>query len=72
VPLGARAACLVFERGDARGLAQRIGTLLDTPAAERERLGADLRAIVARDHEVETLMARLCAEMARAPSGGAS
>ncbi len=69
--LGARAEALTFQRGDARELAQKIGALLDMPVAERARLGDDLRAIVARDHEVEALMARLCEEMRVDADGGA-
>jgi glycosyltransferase involved in cell wall biosynthesis len=61
--LGTRAEGLAFAPGDARGLAAAVAAVLDMPAAERARLGTDLRAIVARDHEVEALMARLCAEM---------
>jgi glycosyltransferase involved in cell wall biosynthesis len=69
--LGARADALAFRRGDARDLAQKIKALLDMPKAERSRLGDDLRAIVARDHEVDALMARLCDEMSAETGGGA-
>lgn len=62
-PLGPRAAGLHFEPGDAPGLAQRIEGLLDLPAQQRVRLGADLRALVEREHDVERLMDRLVAEM---------
>jgi glycosyltransferase involved in cell wall biosynthesis len=61
--LGARAKDLEFAPGDARELATKVAACLDMPAAERERLGTDLRAIVARDHEVDALMHRLCVEM---------
>lgn len=61
--LGPRAGALAFAPGDAAGLAARMGALLDMPADERARLGHDLRAIVARDHEVERLAERLVAEM---------
>jgi glycosyltransferase involved in cell wall biosynthesis len=67
--LGTRSQDLLFERGDARGLARRIGALLDMPPAEGALLGSDLRAIVARDHEVEALIERLVAEMSA--GGGA-
>jgi glycosyltransferase involved in cell wall biosynthesis len=67
--LGAQAPDLLFQRGDARELARKIAALLDMPKAERALLGADLRAIVERDHEVEALMARLCAEMERTETG---
>lgn len=61
--LGARARSLAFAKGDAAGLADRIDALLALPAGERAALGEDLRAIVARDHEVDALMARLVKEM---------
>ncbi len=61
--LGHRADALAFTKGDARELASRIERLLDMPRDERTRLGTDLRAIVARDHEVERLANRLVAEM---------
>jgi len=65
--LGGQAPVLGFPAGDAHGFAQRAQTLLEMPAAEYEELGTHLRAIVARDHEVDTLMGRLVQEM-----GGAS
>ena len=61
--LGGVAGDMRFERGDARGLADRCERLLALPPAEREALGSRLRAIVARDHEVDALMARLVREM---------
>lgn len=61
--LGSRCVGLAFTKGDAGELAQRIEALLDLPRDERRRLGADLRHIVARDHEVERLADRLVAEM---------
>jgi glycosyltransferase involved in cell wall biosynthesis len=61
--LAGREHALAFAKGDAPGLARRVAALLDLPRAEREQLGLDLRAIVARDHEVEQLAARLVAEM---------
>jgi glycosyltransferase involved in cell wall biosynthesis len=63
-PLGARAAALGFPPGDAGALAERLAALLALPVAERARLGDALAALVARDHEVEALMARLAREMA--------
>jgi glycosyltransferase involved in cell wall biosynthesis len=65
-PLGERAAELLFEPGDARGLAQRIEALLALLPADRVRLGEDLRTIVAEGHEVDRLMARLVEEMREA------
>jgi glycosyltransferase involved in cell wall biosynthesis len=61
--LGMRADGLRFAKGDAADLARKIAAHLDAPRVERTRLGADLRAIVARDHEVEQLADRLVAEM---------
>jgi glycosyltransferase involved in cell wall biosynthesis len=61
--LGAEARALGFPPGDAGALAQRVGDLLDRPEAERAELGRRLRRIVARDHEVDALMGRLCAAM---------
>jgi glycosyltransferase involved in cell wall biosynthesis len=65
--LGARAEGLAFAKGDARDLARKVARILDLPAADRARLGEDLRAIVARDHEVDALMRRLVAEMEGQP-----
>lgn len=61
--LGERARSLAFTKGDATDLAERIAAHLDRPAVETAALGADLRALVARDHEVEKLADRLVAEM---------
>jgi len=76
--LGERAELLTFRPGEAGELADRLEALLALAPAERERLGDDLRAIVARDHDVERLMERLCGLMAggeplgrRAEGGGA-
>jgi glycosyltransferase involved in cell wall biosynthesis len=60
-PDEARAAS--FRPGDAEDLARKVEDLLDRPASARERLGERLRALVARDHEVDALMARLVREM---------
>jgi glycosyltransferase involved in cell wall biosynthesis len=57
--LGEQAGALSFPVGDARALAARLRNLLDMPAAERAELGRKLRAIVASDHEVDQLIARL-------------
>jgi glycosyltransferase involved in cell wall biosynthesis len=62
-PLGARAAELRFAPGDAGDLARRAAALLDLPVGERRELGRALRAVVAKDHEVEALMATLVLEM---------
>lgn len=52
-----------FAAGDADQLAQRIEGWLATPLEERRALGQRLRALVARDHEVDSLMERLVREM---------
>jgi glycosyltransferase involved in cell wall biosynthesis len=65
--LGAQRDALRFSPRDAPQLAQRIEALLDLAPAERADLGTRLRAIVARDHEVDALMARLAREMEAAP-----
>jgi glycosyltransferase involved in cell wall biosynthesis len=54
---------LSFEPGNAEQLADRIEALMGLEAAERAELGERARAIVARDHEVDALMARLVREM---------
>jgi len=61
--MGERALSLAFTKGDAGDLAAKIATHLDRPRAESVALGRDLRAIVARDHEVERLAERLVREM---------
>jgi glycosyltransferase involved in cell wall biosynthesis len=61
--LGEDAEKLAFEPGNATQLADRIEALLALTQAERDALGARLRAIVARDHEVDALVRRLVAEM---------
>jgi glycosyltransferase involved in cell wall biosynthesis len=50
---------LYFEKGNASELADRIEGVLALSGAERAELGRRGRAVVARDHEVEALMARL-------------
>lgn len=61
--LGADGARLMFTPGSASDLAERIEGLLRLRQPERAALGERLRALVVRDHEVDTLMARLCREM---------
>lgn len=61
--LGDDAADLVFPPGDAAALAQRVAALLGRDQASRDALGARLRALVRRDHEVDALMRRLVLEM---------
>jgi glycosyltransferase involved in cell wall biosynthesis len=61
--LGSSADSMLFEPGDAPGLARRIEALLARPEGERAQLGARLRAIVANGHEVESLAAKLAAHM---------
>jgi glycosyltransferase involved in cell wall biosynthesis len=72
-PLGPR---LVAPAGDARAFAQRIGAWLDIDAATRNAVGVELRALVAREHAVDPLMARLVAHMeaasTKASKGGAA
>jgi glycosyltransferase involved in cell wall biosynthesis len=61
--LGGAAERLTFAPGSAEQLAERIEALLRMPAGERNALAERLRALVARDHEVDALMARLVREM---------
>ena len=61
--LGPEAEDLLFPVGDAAALAERVAGHLARPVQERARLGARLRALVERDHEVDALMARLVNEM---------
>lgn len=61
--LGEEGRALQFAQRTPASLAAAVERLLARPAAERAELGRRLRAIVARDHEVERLMARLAAEM---------
>ena len=61
--LGADGDALVFEKGSAQDLADRVEALLDRSPAERRALGGRLRAIAERDHEVDDLMGRLVAMM---------
>ncbi len=61
--LGEVAPRLSFAPGSATELAERIEWLLARSPSERHAIGERLRAIVARDHEVDRLMARLVAEM---------
>ena len=71
--LGERSGELGFPPGEAAALADRMEAVLDLAPAARTALGAELRAIVARDHEVDALMARLVREMqpVRLEAGGA-
>jgi glycosyltransferase involved in cell wall biosynthesis len=66
--LGDAARALRFTPGDAVGLAGAAERLLDLEDDRRRELGDQLREVVARDHEVDALMARLVGEMS---SGGA-
>lgn len=56
-----------FAAGDAGELAEKAGRWLRAPESERAAAGAEMRAIVARDHGVGPLMERLVAEMEAAP-----
>jgi glycosyltransferase involved in cell wall biosynthesis len=61
--LGAEREGLGFRPKDAADLASKLQALLTRPVADREALGDRLRAIVARDHEVDVLMGRLVEAM---------
>jgi glycosyltransferase involved in cell wall biosynthesis len=61
--LGDAAEMLAFEPGNAAQLADRLEALLGLTQAERDAIGSRLRAIAARDHEVDALMRRLVQEM---------
>lgn len=61
--LGEEGGALCFPRGDAAALADRCAAWLERSWSERLALGERLRAIVARDHEVDLLMRRLVREM---------
>ncbi|MCE9594884.1 MAG: glycosyltransferase family 4 protein [Planctomycetes bacterium] len=61
--LGGEARELAFAPRDPVALAAALERLLARPATERAALGARLRALVAREHEVDRLMARLVREM---------
>lgn len=61
--LGDGAAALRFPHGDPAALADRVQALLARTPEQRAELGERLRAIVARDHEVDALMQRLVRHM---------
>jgi glycosyltransferase involved in cell wall biosynthesis len=61
--LGEARRALHFEPKNAGRLADRIESLLRLGQGERDALGERLRGIVARDHDVDRLMARLVREM---------
>jgi glycosyltransferase involved in cell wall biosynthesis len=61
--LGTAREGLLFAPRDADDLALKARELLEMSQPARARLGGELRAIVARDHEVGALMRRLVAEM---------
>lgn len=61
--LGDQRGALAFAPGQAMELADRVGDLLNADKDDREALGLRLREIVAADHEVDVLMARLVASM---------
>lgn len=69
--LGADGEKLLFEPGSASSLADRIEGILRLRQPERAALGERLRALVARDHEVDALMGRLVDHMQRTSRGGA-
>lgn len=61
--LGEQAGRLYFAPGDGAALARNLEQLLAMDDGARTDLGQRLRGIVARDHEVDVLMARLVREM---------
>lgn len=61
--LGTEGDALIFEPGSAQDLADKLEALLKRSPAERRALGGRLRAIAARDHEVDDLMGRLVSMM---------
>lgn len=61
--LGEQAQLLVFPPGDAHALAAKLRVLLDMDPQRRAELGSRLRAIVAREHEVDGLIGRLIERM---------
>ncbi len=61
--LGKEAERLCFAAGNSRDLSAKLRVLLDLEPTARAALGAKLRTIVARDHEVDALIARLMALM---------
>ncbi|MBI5362920.1 MAG: glycosyltransferase family 4 protein [Planctomycetes bacterium] len=61
--LGDDARWTSFPHGDAAALAAGIERTLDFAPERKSALGERLRGIVARDHEVDALMARLVREM---------
>lgn len=62
-PLGEDAGALMFEKGSANDLADKIEGVLRRTQRQRAALGERLRALVQDGHEVEDLMGRLVAEM---------
>lgn len=68
---GPQAREMAFRPGDAQDLADKIERQLALPAEQRQALGGRLRALVARDHEVEALMQRLVVEMQASLRGAA-
>lgn len=68
--LGELAPRLVAPPADPRALAARIAAWLDAGPAARAAAGQALAALVARDHAVDPLMARLVATMAASPPRG--
>jgi glycosyltransferase involved in cell wall biosynthesis len=56
---------LLFPRGDAEALAERLAWFASLDADERARLGAELRARVERDHSVDAWAGRILAAAGR-------
>lgn len=61
--LGSEGEALVFQKGSAEDLAAKLEAILDRSPGEQRALGGRLRAIAAKDHEVDALMERLVHEM---------
>jgi glycosyltransferase involved in cell wall biosynthesis len=63
---------LMFPRGDAGALAERLAAVLALPATERAALGSRLRGVVVERHDLRKLAARLVTEMEQACSRSAT
>ncbi len=52
-----------FAQGDARMLSAKIKEMMAIDPAERMKLGEDLRAMVAREHEIGGLIQKICGKL---------
>lgn len=57
---------LMFEPGNASELSTRLSSLLALDDGQRDALGARLRGLVQRDHDLDRLVPRIVAELERA------